>query len=149
LLITRRGEELKGHAAVAAFHKANLLPKQLLHPLIAQKVWSLFIRGEYDTAIFQAFKEVEVAVRSAGKYPLTEIGVPSMRNAFHPKDGPLPDKSNPEVGEREALAHLFAGSIGYAKNPSSHRHVRIGPEEAVELIMLVSHLLRIVDSRTM
>ncbi len=146
VFITRRGEKLKGHLDVAAFHKANLLPKHLLHPIIAQKVWSLFIRGEYDTAVFQAFKEVEVAVREAAECDPTDLGVELMRKAFHPDKGPLTDRNNPVKPEREALAHLFAGAIGYAKNPPSHRHVQLGAEEAVELIMLASHLLRIVDS---
>ena len=51
---------------------ANVLPKQSLHPTIAERVWPNFIRGEYDTAVFQAFKEVEVAVRAAGGFATTD-----------------------------------------------------------------------------
>jgi hypothetical protein len=69
-----------------------------------------------------------------------------MRKAFHTETGPLRDSTAHEA-ERQALSDLFAGAIGSYKNPSSHRHVVIGPEEAVEMIMLSSHLLKIVDSR--
>ena len=117
--------------------------RQLLHPTVAAKVVGAFVRRECDTAVFQAFKEVEVAVRAKGKSPDTEVGVPLMRRAFDPKAGPLRDQNAVEA-EREATAHLFAGAMGSFKNPHSHRNVPItDPAEAVELLLLASRLLRI------
>jgi len=104
------------------------------------------VSSHYDTAIFQAFKEVEVKVREVGSFPPEEIGVSLMRKAFAPEIGPLSDTHTPRA-EQEALAHLFAGAIGCYKNPHSHRSVTISPEEAVEMIILASHLLGIVYQR--
>jgi hypothetical protein len=70
-----------------------------------------------------------------------------MRKAFHPENGPLRDASL-IAAEREAEANLFAGAIGHAKNPTSHRDVSLTPEAASRLIAFASHLLDIVEKRT-
>lgn len=144
--VTRRGNTIVSREDFDEYRKANLLPKRQLHPVIAQKVWSLFLRGDYDCAIFQAFKEVEIAVRNAGNYAQTEFGASLMRTAFNVSNGKLTNHTQP-ASEKQALSDLFAGAIGYYKNPHSHRNVAVTAEEAAEMIILASHLLRIVDLR--
>jgi uncharacterized protein (TIGR02391 family) len=150
--LSRRAQRMKSREDLAAYRKASLLPKGQLHPLIAIRVYPAFLRGEYDTAVFQAFREVEIAVRRAGKFPAELVGTALMRQAFRPVDsqkptatpGPLTDTVLP-IAEQEGMANLFSGAIGLYKNPQSHRNVPTEPTEAAELIVFASHLLRTVD----
>jgi uncharacterized protein (TIGR02391 family) len=149
--LTRRAGSLRTRADVEAFRKGRILPDDLLPTVFTQKVVPLFRRGDYDVAVFQAFKIVEIAVRNAANakgasYQDSDVGTVLMRSAFHPRTGALTDPSA-VAAEREAVMHLFSGAIGYAKNPTSHRDVAINPAEAARLIIFASHLLGIVEAR--
>ncbi len=99
-LLTRRGRALKTRADLEAFRKGRTLPLDLLQQSLASKVHHLFLRGDHDTAVFQAFKEVEVAVRKAGNCPdslprrpdAAALGRPPMRvSCLAGRDmGPMP-----------------------------------------------------------
>ncbi len=114
-VLSRRGAALLRNGKFDEFRRAAEFPKSLLHPLIADKVWLDLARGDLPDAVFFAFRTVEEQVRSAGGYTNNDTTVPLMRKAFDKATGPLADQSQQE-GEREALAHLFAGAIGSYKN---------------------------------
>ena len=142
--VTRRGKKIETLEDFEAYRKAGLLRKQQLHPIIAEKVWSIFVQGSYGTAVLEAYKQVEIAVREAGGYTEADYGNKLMGKAFNEETGNLTDPClHPD--EKNARKLLFLGVIGAYKNPSSHREVEFAPEEAVEII-IASHLLRIVDS---
>jgi uncharacterized protein (TIGR02391 family) len=146
--LSRRAEAIVARGGFQDYRRAMEFPKSMLHPAIADKVWFELARGDIEDAVFAAFKAVEIAVRKAAKLPETEIGVKLMRKAFDPGRGPLTDM-NQEEGEREALSALFAGAMGSYKNPVSHRTVTVSElREAQEMVLLASHLLRIVDARS-
>jgi len=60
---------------------------------------------------------------SSCKFRATDVGVQLMRAAFD--ETPAPSDPNEPDPERGALAHVFAGAIGFFKNPPSHRAATI------------------------
>jgi uncharacterized protein (TIGR02391 family) len=106
----------------------------------------LYLQGRYDLAVFEAFHKLEVAIRTVAGLGTDLIGTRLTARAFNPEDGPLTDKQA-EAGERQALMNLMSGAIGSYKNPQSHRHVGLDSIEARDMLMIASHLLKIVDSR--
>jgi len=144
--VTRRGMQLKNRAGVAAYTNSVQLPRAILHAELVKSCWPAFMRGEYDTAVFQAFRELEVAIRAAGGFSADDFGVALAQKAFGEKGGPLADMDAPP-GERVALLQMMAGALGSYKNPHSHRRVQLSTVDATEMIVMASHLMKIVDAR--
>jgi uncharacterized protein (TIGR02391 family) len=147
MVLSRDGEEaIKAPDGFDRIRALRSFPKELLHPAIAKDAYAALQRGDFSTAVRDAFTAVEISVRNAGGFTVDDIGTDLMRKAFHEKTGPLTDQTLPRA-ERESFAHLFAGAIGAFKNPHSHRKVTIDDmREAQRQVLEASHLLHIVDA---
>jgi len=67
----------------------HFVPKRILHLLVQAKAWPAFRRGDYEQAVFQALKQLEVRVRKAADLPSEVVGTDLMRRAFDPQSGKL------------------------------------------------------------
>jgi hypothetical protein len=141
-VITSTGEELlerSKQGTLPSITVTQMLPREALHSKISDKSWPAFMRGEFDVAVLQAMKTVEVSVREASGLD-SLIGVKLMREAFR-DNGPLGDMSV-DTGERGGRMELFAGAIGprqlaqsgrdlffhrAAKSPHAERLHQLGP----------------------
>jgi uncharacterized protein (TIGR02391 family) len=141
---TKKGVQVKEDSFQRLIGKWTLTPPLLFHPRIIKKAYPALKREEFDTAVFNAFKSVEIRVRELSGLPANLVGIQLMRKAFDVEDGPLTDTSSPRA-EREALSHLFSGAIGCYKNPCSHRDIELTFNEAFEMLLVASHLLQILD----
>jgi uncharacterized protein (TIGR02391 family) len=137
VFITRKGMNIVDAEDFDAYKQAAIFPHDL-DPVLMRTVKPLFLRGDYDTAVFRAFKEVEVRVRKKGNLGKEYFGRGLMQKAFGP-GGPL------EGDEKDAMRELFAGAISFCKNPSSHQEVQFeNPREVVNMIGFADLLLKVI-----
>jgi uncharacterized protein (TIGR02391 family) len=144
--ISRSGREALAARDFGSWVGDRDFPETLVHDVLRGQCMNLYRQGEFDLAVTCAFKELEVSVRAAAGFDAAQHGVPMLNAAFNPKGGPLADAQVPKA-EQDALMHMMAGAFGSYRNPASHRHVGIEAAEAREMIVIASHLLKIVDSR--
>lgn len=143
---TKRAGDVSNRKALEKIISNQQLPEEFLHPALLINARPLYLQSRFDTAVFEAFKLLEVTIRSHAGLGNDLVGVQLASRAFHPENGELTDMST-EKGERTALMSLMTGALGSYKNATSHRHLIISSEEARDMLMLASHLLKIVDAR--
>jgi uncharacterized protein (TIGR02391 family) len=147
-VLTERGRQLLGSTPGDELKiiRAGALLGDGLHPRIDSQVRRDWNGGDYETAIFKAAREVEIAVRDAIGLTRGSSGVPIMNQAFG-KGGTLVDPSQ-DPAEQEATRALYAGFVGIFKNPGSHRHwAPDDPVQAAGIIRTADLLLRMLDDR--
>ena len=118
-----------------------------LHPDIHAKCWRSYVDADYDTAILNATKTIEVAVRKKTKLPNHMVGADLMAQAFR-GDKPLLLYSEVKA-EQEGMMSLLRGLIQVYKNPQSHRFVGVqNKSECLGILLMCSNLLHVIDNTT-
>jgi uncharacterized protein (TIGR02391 family) len=147
-IVSDRGRAVGNESDYAAAKVRSRFTREMFHPSLPDASWNAFRSGDYDTAVFEAFKAVETAVRKKGLNKngiVGDYGVELMKKAFHETSGPLTDMNAPK-GRRERRRELFTGAFGELRNPKAHNDPSIADPLAVEEIMTAGTLQRIVDN---
>jgi hypothetical protein len=112
--ITRKGQTVVNDEDFSAYLKASIFPNDL-DLVLMRAVKPLFLRGDYDTAVFRAFKEIEVRVRKKSGLA-KEYGRGLMLRAFGPP-GFLITGDGANNDDQNAMRDLFSGAMSFCKNP--------------------------------
>lgn len=124
--------------------KYALMPESYVHPTIIKKCFSLLHNHEYESAILQAFKAIEVSVREKINAPADCFGEKLLKKAFNPDDGVLTNRKLPRA-ERFAFLNYITGAFSFYRNSSSHRDVVFDFTTAFKKILVASDLLTAVE----
>jgi uncharacterized protein (TIGR02391 family) len=146
MVLTEKGKSETERTDFERVRVRNLLREEMLHPLLQERIFGYFAADDLGTAVFEAFKTVEIQVRAAGHHSEKDFGKALMTKAFA-VGGPLTTPQDSK-GDCEALAGLFAGALNRFRNPGAHTNRTFEDVlEAMEELMLASRLLRILDER--
>jgi uncharacterized protein (TIGR02391 family) len=141
---SEEGRQANAAADYAAVSARSKFTRDMFHPDLPDASWNAFSSGDYDSAVFEAFKAVEALVRK--RLAATDFGAALMKKAFDPTTGPLRDEAA-SATRRKARCDLFTGAFDAIRNPKAHNDPTIVDTlVAVEEMMTAGVLRRIVDS---
>ena len=136
-----------GHAEPARQAPVRRLSLHRLHPEVIAAASGLFADRQYDSAVTEAMKSVEVRVRELTGLDIS--GAPLMQEAFKPKAPRLDvavESGRSGDDEREGYFYLFRGAMIGIRNPKAHELSRgDDPDEALEVLALASLFHRRID----
>jgi uncharacterized protein (TIGR02391 family) len=145
-VLTQRGEAIRGDEDFRHLQAVSLYPRGRIHPYIERLTFADYVAGDYESAVFKAFRGIEIAIRDLGDFTNADFGLVMVAKAFAVDGGRLTMLDDVSA-EREAVRNLFMGAYGWFRNPTGHRSVRFdGPEIALEILGLASLMMRQIDA---
>ncbi len=140
-VLTERGKQVATQSLEDMQLPSVDIDQLLTREDLRNKVHDDFLEGDYEAAIFKAFKFLEEKVRFKAKQLPDVIGVDLMSKAFKPNGGILKHPNAQTPAEEEAFHLIMRGAIMWFKNPSSHRTVGYDNAEQAAQVLCFSNLL--------
>lgn len=124
--------------------KYALMPESYIHPALIERCFLLLGNEEYESAVLQAFKALEIFIRDKMDAPADCFGERLLKKAYNPDNGVLANYTLPR-NERFAFLNYITGAFSFYRNPSSHRDIDLDFFAAFKKIVVASDLLTEVE----
>ncbi|MBY5555163.1 TIGR02391 family protein [Rhizobium leguminosarum] len=137
-----------GDRSASEFRSIHPFDERNIHPEIVRVSLKLFDNGHYSQATFEAFKYLDVTVKSLSK--INDSGQNLMMSAFSDKNTKIKltnmsDQS--ELDEQNGYRFIFAGSMSAIRNPRGHE-INVDPiDRCLDHLSMASVLLRRLEER--
>jgi uncharacterized protein (TIGR02391 family) len=121
-----------------------------IHPELIKGIGKLFEDGHYANAVEDACKILEMFVQMRSMRPDLS-GTDLMQKVFSPKNPILKFnelKTETDLSEQQGMMFLYAGAMLALRNPRAHSIRVDDPENALDIILLISLLLKSLDNTT-
>lgn len=121
-----------------------------IHPQIREGCQHRYTNQNFADAVSFAFVELNDSVKKYIKslYEIEHDGADLFRKVFSTKSSILKFNNNDDETAKniqEGYLQIFAGTWIGIRNPKAHQNIDISPLEAMEMIVIASHLFRMFD----
>ena len=123
---------------------------QNIHTIIQRIAKPRFESSHFADAVEASFKEINDIIKKAyiNKEGQEKDGDSLMRKAFSTSSNNTPlflladNSTDSGRNIQQGYMDIFAGSMKGIRNPKAHANLDVNPDEAWEMIVLASHLMR-------
>jgi len=125
---------------------------QNIHPIILKIAQPRFESLHFADAVEASFKEINDLIKKKykaltkkeidGNDLMRKAFTSSPNNEFTPLFNLADNSTNSGKNIQQGYMDIFAGAMQGIRNPKAHENMNINPDEAWEMIVLASHLMR-------
>lgn len=136
--------EPEGDREIETHDNQLTLPASIFDDQLSSRCAHHFEQENYEEAVQNALKTLEVKIREAGDFSKDDYGDNLATDAFNPEDGPL--SFGETKGEKEGVMFLYRSAFKTFYNPTKHRFLGdLDKEQAYHILCFVNMLIKMLE----